>query len=120
MPFVTLAFFLATLVIGVAQIVEGQTWPGVSFLVAGLFAFWGGAALKAAFFAPAARPRLVGLLIAAFFTVLGLLATQATGVRFEAFDRDLNGAAWVVAGLLAGIMGTRRRRYLVAPPVEKP
>lgn len=117
MIFVTFAYFLATLVIGVAQILQGATWEGSSFLFAGLFAYWGGSALKLAVFAPTARLRLVGLLMTAFFAVFGALATHVTGAHFEAFGHDLPGYAWVLVGVIAGIMGTRRRRY-IAPPDE--
>jgi uncharacterized membrane-anchored protein len=115
MPFVTFTFFLATLIVGGAQVLGGQTLPGLSFLMAGILAFWAGSSLKLAIYAPDTRPRLIGFLLAAFFTTLGLLATVSTDVHFEAFGHDLHGAAWVVAGILAGIFGTRRRIYVVPP-----
>ncbi len=119
MVFVTLIYFLATLIVGGSQLITGQTAAGLSFIAAGLFGFWAGSSLKLAIFAPEMRPRLVGLLLAASCTALGLLATYVTGVRFEAFGQDLHGAAWVIAGLLAGIMGTKRRRYILPPEADQ-
>ncbi|MDB5651151.1 MAG: hypothetical protein JWL62_2671 [Hyphomicrobiales bacterium] len=110
MLFVTIAYFLATLVVGGAKLIAGETLLGLSFLGAAVLAYWGGSAIKLAIFAPALRPRLVGLLVGACFAAVAALVTVASGVRFEAFDRDLHGSAWVLAGVVGGIFVTRRRR----------
>jgi hypothetical protein len=116
MLFVTVAYFMATLLIGGSQAVQGEVLPGLSFIVAGLFAYWAGSSLKLAVFAPAAPPRRVGFAMTALFTAIALGATFATGVRFDAYGHDMPGYAWVLAGIIGGIMGTKRRRYIVAPP----
>jgi ammonia channel protein AmtB len=119
MLFVTVAYFLATLLIGGAQTLQDQVLPGLSFIVAGVFAFWAGSSLKLGVFAPAGPPRRVAFALAALFTAIALGATMATGVRFDAYGQDMPGAAWVIAGLIAGIMGTKKRRYIAAPPEAK-
>jgi hypothetical protein len=116
MIFVTLTFFLATLIIGIAQTLQGEVLPGLSFMAAGLLAYWAGSSLKLAIFAPSSPPRRVGFALAALLTALAFGATFATGVHFDAYGHDMPGYAWVLAGLIGGIMGTKRRRYIVAPP----
>jgi hypothetical protein len=116
MVFVTLCFFIATLLIGGSKALQGEVLPGLAFIAAGLFAYWAGSALKLAVFAPAATPRRVGFLMAAGLTVIGFGITLATGVRFDAYGHDMPGVAWVLAGLIAGIMGTKKRRYILPPP----
>lgn len=115
MIFVTFAFFLASLVIGIAQIVGGQVWPGASFILGGLFAYWSGSSLKLGIFTPHKTRRNVAFLLALAFALAGFAVTWSSGVRFEAFGQDMPGYAWVLAGVLAGLLGTRRRRAL-APP----
>ena len=119
MLFVTVAFFMATLFIGGAQTVQGEVLPGLSFIFGGLFAYWAGSALKLSFFAPNPAARRVGLLLAASLTGLGFVVTLATGVHFDAYGHDMPGFSWVLAGLIGGIMGTKKRRY-VAPTPEAP
>ena len=110
------AYFIATAVIGIAQLFQMETiWPGLSFLLAGPLAFWAGSSLKLAVFAPAPRLRWVGFLMAAFFVAIGTLAMLSTGTHFDAYGHDMPGYAWVIAGVIAGIMGTKRRIYLSAP-----
>ena len=72
MIFVTLTFFLATLIIGVAQTLQGEVLPGLSFMAAGLLAYWAGSSLKLAIFAPSSPPRRVGFALAALLTALAL------------------------------------------------
>ena len=116
MLIVSVAYFIATAVIGIAQVFQMETpWPGLSFLVAGLFAFWSGSSLKLAVFAPTGRLRWVGLLMSSAFLAIGALATLTSGTRFDAFGHDMPGYAWVIAGVIAGIMGTKRRVYLSLP-----
>lgn len=116
MLIVTVAYFIATAVIGVSQLFTlDSPWPGISFLVGGIFAFWSGSALKLAIFAPTPRLRGIGLLMAAFFVIIGFLATLSTGTQFDAYGHDMPGYAWVLAGVIAGIMGTKRRVYLSSP-----
>ena len=116
MLIVSVAYFIATTVIGVAQMLQMETpWAGLSFLVAGLFAFWSGSSLKLAVFAPTGRLRWVGLLMSASFLAIGALATVTSGTHFDAFGHDMPGYAWVIEGMLAGIMGTKRRVYLSLP-----
>ncbi len=113
MLIVSVAYFIATTVIGIAQLFQMDTpWSGLSFLVAGLFAFWSGSSLKLAVFAPSGRLRWVGLLMSTAFLAIGALATVSSGTRFDAFGHDMPGYAWVIAGVIAGIMGTKRRVYL--------
>jgi len=116
MLFATVAFFMATLFIGGAQTVQGQVPQGLSFMVAGLFAFWAGSSLKLAIFAPSAPPRRVGFIMAVALIAAALAATLLSGVRFDAYGYDMPGYAWVLVGLIGGIMGTKRRRYIV--PLE--
>jgi hypothetical protein len=118
MLFVTVAFFMATLLIGGAQTVQGQVPQGLSFIAAGLFAFWAGSSLKLAIFAPTAPPRRVGLIMAALFTILAFAITLLSGVHFDAYGHDMPGYAWVLAGLIGGIMGTKRRKYVVPPEAQ--
>lgn len=110
MIFVTLAYFVSTLVIGGAKLFAGDTLLGLCFILAAVLAFWSGSSIKLAIFAGSSRPRLVGLLLAACFAAVAALVTVVSGVRFEAYGQNLHGAAWVLAGVLAGILGTRRRR----------
>ena len=121
MLLVTVAYFIATTVIGVSQLFSMETiWPGLSFLLGGTFAFWAGSSLKLAVFAPLPRLRWIGFLMTAFFAVIGTLATLSTGTHFDAYGHDMPGFAWVMAGVIAGIMGTKRRVYLSTPEaVEK-
>jgi hypothetical protein len=120
MFFVLLAYFLATAVIGTAQLFQMETiWPGLSFLFGGTLAFWGGSSLKIAFFAPSPRLRWVGMLMAAFFISGGTLANLATGTNFDAYGNDMPGYAWVIAGVIAGILGTKRRVYLSVPDASE-
>lgn len=112
MLFVTVAYFMATLLIGGAQTLQGAVLPGLSFILAGLLAYWAGSALKLAVFAPAGPPRRVGFIMAAVFTALAFGTSLATGVRFDAYGHDMPGYAWVLAGLIGGIMGAKRRRYV--------
>ena len=114
------AYFIATAVIGIAQLFQMETiWPGLSFLFGGALAFWGGSSLKLAVFAPTPRLRWVGMLMAAFFVAGGTLATLATGTHFDAYGHDMPGYAWVIAGVIAGIMGTKRRIYFSAPDASE-
>jgi hypothetical protein len=116
MIFVTICFFIATLLIGGSKAVQGEVLPGLAFIAAGLFAYWAGSALKLAVFAPASTPRRVGFIMAACLTLIGFAVTLWTGVRFDAYGQDMPGVAWVLAGLIAGIMGTKKRRYIMPPP----
>jgi hypothetical protein len=109
MLFVTIAYFLSSVAVGGAKILAGETASGVAFLAAALFGFWAGSGIKIALYAPSKRPRVIALVLAAAFSSLAFLITILSGVRFEAYGQDLHGSAWVVAGLIAGIMGTRRR-----------
>jgi hypothetical protein len=114
------AYFIATAVIGIAQLFQMETiWPGLSFLLGGALAFWGGSSLKLAVFAPTPRLRWVGMLMAAFFVAVGTLANLATGTHFDAYGHDMPGYAWVIAGVIAGIMGTKRRIYLSVPEASE-
>ena len=120
MLIVTIAYFIATAVIGVSQILMMDSiWPGLSFLSGGTFAFWAGSSLKLAIFAPTSRLRWVGLLMTGFFAVVGLLVTLSTGTHFDAYGHDMPGFAWVIAGVLAGLMGTKRRVYLESPELSE-
>ncbi|MBX9739032.1 MAG: hypothetical protein K2X62_03120 [Beijerinckiaceae bacterium] len=110
MLFVTIAYFLSSVAVGGAKLVSGQTMPGIAFLLAALFGFWSGAAFKIAIFAPSTRPRVVSGIIGTVFIGLALLVTALSGVRFEAYGQDLHGAAWAITGVIAGLMGTRKRR----------
>jgi hypothetical protein len=113
MLFVTVAFFMATLLIGGAQTVQGQVPEGLSFIAAGLFAFWAGSSLKLAVFAPTPPPRRVGFILAAACTCVAFAVTLLSGVHFDAYGHGMPGYAWVLAGLIGGIMGTKRRRYVL-------
>ena len=120
MLIVTVAYFIATTVIGVSQLFLMETlWPGLSFLLGGTLAFWAGSCLKLAAFAPTPRLRWIGLLMTSFFAVLGTLATISTGTHFDAYGHDMPGFAWVMAGVIAGIMGTKRRIYLSVPETSE-
>ena len=118
MLFVTVAFFMATLFIGGAQTVQGQVPQGLSFMAAGLFAFWAGSSLKLAVFAPSAPPRRVGVIMAVVLIATALAVTLLSGMHFDAYGHDMPGYAWVLAGLIGGIMGTKRRRYIVPPEAQ--
>jgi hypothetical protein len=118
MLFVTLTFFLATLVIGGAQIVQDEVAQGVSFIAAGLFAYWAGSALKVAMFAPSGPPRRVGFIIAGALTAVAFATALVSGVHYDAYGHDMPGYSWVLAGLIAGIMGTKRRRYVALPEAK--
>ncbi|MDB5508968.1 MAG: hypothetical protein JWL93_1437 [Hyphomicrobiales bacterium] len=109
MLFVTIAYFLSSVAVGGAKILAGETGSGIAFLAAALFGFWAGSGIKIALYTPLKRPRVIALILTAAFSSLAFLITILSGVRFEAYGQDLHGAAWVVAGLIAGIMGTRRR-----------
>ena len=111
MIFVTFAYFVATVVLGGAQLLLGETWSGATLLVVGVLSYWAGSALKIAIYAPASRPRTVGFILAGMFTLVGSAATVLTGARFDAYGQEMHGIAWVLAGLIAGLMGTRRRHY---------
>ena len=113
MLFVTVSFFMATLFIGGAQTVQGQVPQGLSFIAAGLLAFWAGSSLKLAVFAPTGPPRRVGFLMAGAFTLIAFAITLLSGVHFDAYGHDMPGYAWVLAGLIGGIMGTKRRKYIL-------
>lgn len=110
MLFVTLAYFFSSVAVGSAKILAGETFGGIAFLAAALFGFWAGSGIKIALYAPSQRPRVVALALVGFFSTLAFLITVLSGVRFEAYGQDLHGGAWVVAGLIAGILGTRRRK----------
>ena len=78
---------------------------GGIFILAGLFAFWAGSALKLAIFAPAAPPRRVGFLVAAIVTgrlaeigwdrsAVGAVAAMLMKILFDAvpaFEADEDG-----------------------------
>jgi hypothetical protein len=114
------AYFIATAVIGIAQLFQMETiWPGLSFLLAGPLAFWGGSSLKLAVFAPVPRLRWIGYLMTALLTTIATLATLATGTHFDAYGQDMPGFAWVIAGIIAGILGTKRRVYLSVPDASE-
>ena len=114
------AYFIATAVIGIAQLFQMETiWPGLSFLLAGPLAFWAGSSLKLAVFAPVPRLRWIGYLMAALLTTIATLATLATGTHFDAYGQDMPGFAWVIAGIIAGILGTKRRVYLSVPDASE-
>lgn len=120
MLIVTVAYFMATTVIGVSQLFTMETlWSGLSFLLGGAFAFWAGSSLKLAVFAPTPRLRWVGFLMSAFFAIAGALATVSTGTHFDAYGHDMPGFAWVMIGIIAGIMGTKRRVYLAEPELSE-
>jgi len=120
MLIVTVAFFIATSVIGVSQLFLMETpWSGLSFLLGGIFAYWAGSSLKLALYAPNWRVRGMGVLIAALFTTCGTAGMLATGTSFDAFGHPMPGYAWILAGLIAGIQGTKRRIYLSVPDASE-
>lgn len=120
MFFVIVAYFIATAVIGIAQLFQMETiWPGFSFLLGGTLAFLAGSSLKLAIFAPSPRLRWVGILMAALYTSIGTFATLLTGTHFDAYGQDMPGFAWVIAGVIAGILGTKRRIYLSVPDASE-
>ena len=108
MIFATFAFFIVTLAIGITRIVEGQTLQGVAFLVAGLLAYLAGSSFKLGLFAKEPRPRRAAFAIAGLCTLVAAAFTTLTGVTFEAYGQEMHGIAWVMAGLIAGLITTRK------------
>jgi hypothetical protein len=107
---------MATLLIGGAQTVQGEVLPGLSFIFGGLLAYWAGSSLKLAMFAPVAPARRVGFIMSGVFALVAIIAVTLTGVHFDAYGHDMPGYAWVLAGVIGGIMGTKKRRYILPPP----
>ncbi|MEY3553934.1 MAG: hypothetical protein RL735_2282 [Pseudomonadota bacterium] len=110
MIFATFAFFLVTLAIGLSKIAfDGQTAQGLIFMLVGTLAYWAGSALKIALGASEARPRKVGFAIAGACTAAGAIMTVLAEVSFDAYGQEMHGIAWVLAGLIAGLLGTKPR-----------
>ncbi len=63
-------------------------------------------------------PRRVGVIMAVVLIATALAVTLLSGVHFDAYGHDMPGYAWVLAGLIGGIMGTKRRRYIVPPEAQ--
>jgi len=107
----TIVYFSVTLFVSFKL---GFNWLGMSLVLGGISALWGGSGGKSLWSArPMLRFKVLGLLWACALGYVGVLMVQNSQVILHIFDISITGDLWVIGGTILFFVRSSRNKASV-------
>lgn len=109
MLYISIAYAILTLVMGVPVLWKGAWYPGLAGII-GPFLCWGAAVgLHGSLMVGTASQQLGGLGLALVFVTVGIGSVYHSGYGVEFFGYRFTGVTWCLVGFVIGWLATRRK-----------